>query len=116
MGTKTILYPFNKETGELLHWADEKNLGFIASQNVCRNIEWKENFTFTENLQFSSVIRGRSAVTFIWKDEGGKFYPMMIKDLTLLLQKGTIVDGKVFYGEWTFVKRGSNYGITCYGN
>ena len=114
---KLLKYPFSKNNGELLRWCNsyeerESAIGETATGKLVKDIMWKENYILTEILKFYGASRGRSAVTFIWQGINGLYYPMFIKDLAFLLMHGTISNGFASHSMWTFVKRGSNYGIT----
>lgn len=70
---------------------------------------WKPNEEIELTLHYQDYGRGRSSVTFYWKDEDGHKYPMFIKDIDELLKQdmGTSSVHAIF----TYVKRGANYGI-----
>jgi hypothetical protein len=71
-----------------------------------RHNEWRDNYEFSTTLKIIDIERGRSAARFILEDEEGHTYQMFMKDMMNLLQ------GQKLEGNWTFCKRGSNYGIT----
>lgn len=70
---------------------------------------WKPNEEVELTLHYKGYGRGRSSVTFYWEDDNGHSYPMFIKDIDELLRldMGT----SSVRGVFTYVKRGSNYGI-----
>ena len=70
---------------------------------------WKPNEEVELTLHYLNYTRGRSAVTFYWEDENGHYYPMFIKDVDLLLRMN--MGASQIHGIFTYVKRGSNYGI-----
>jgi hypothetical protein len=73
-------------------------------------IEWRDNYVFGAVLTYTGFYRGRSAAGSEWKDEYGHSYPMFLKDLEHALRHG-IDKGGVIKAEFTFQKRGGNYGI-----
>ena len=119
---KIIQFPFREDTGELLTWVNgiaggHCSFGTDARGRLCNTIIWKENFTFKASLSLVEVNRGRSAVTFIWKDiVTEKYYPMFLKDLVETLLTTHVHLGVTEEREWTFHKRGSNYGIGVANN
>ena len=60
-------------------------------------------------LTYETYVRGRSAVTFYWRDENNVQYPMFGKELDRLIHAGLI--GRVIHGIWSAEKRGQNYGV-----
>lgn len=72
--------------------------------------EWRDNYQFEATLTYRSYGRGRSSVTFYWNDADGHSYTMFLSDLDDILSKGKL-DGNCVTGRWTFVKKGSSYGV-----
>ncbi len=70
---------------------------------------WKPNEEIYLRLHYDSYGRGRSSVTFYWKDDNGHRYPMFLTDMNDLLKQNVGVSN--IYGIFTYVKRGANYGI-----
>lgn len=70
---------------------------------------WKPNEEVELTLHYNGYGRGRSAVTFYWKDDNGHQYPMFIKDVDELLRQD--MGTSSVHGIFTYVKRGANYGI-----
>ena len=70
---------------------------------------WKPNEEVELTLHYNGYGRGRSAVTFYWKDDDGHQYPMFIKDVDELLRQD--MGTSSVHGIFTYVKRGANYGI-----
>lgn len=70
---------------------------------------WKPNEEIYLRLHYDGYGRGRSSVTFYWKDDSGHRYPMFITDMNDLLKQGAGVSN--IYGIFTYVKRGANYGV-----
>lgn len=70
---------------------------------------WKPNEEIELTLHYDGYGRGRSAVTFYWKDDNGHKYPMFIKDVDELLRQD--MGTSSVRGIFTYVKRGANYGI-----
>ena len=60
-------------------------------------------------LTYETYTRGRSAVTFYWRDENNVRYPMFAKEIDRLLHEGLLKN--TIHGCWSAEKRGANYGI-----
>lgn len=60
-------------------------------------------------LTYETFYRGRSAVTFLWRDENNVQYPMFAAEVDRLLRGGLL--GNTIHGRWSAQKRGANYGI-----
>lgn len=69
---------------------------------------WKENYVFPDVLTFDSFERGRSAAHAVFFNEKGRRFPMFLTDLHDAMTH--IVRGSLT-GNFTFVKRGQNYGV-----
>lgn len=118
MGKKLICFPFIN--GDLQEYSF-RNLDDSERERVYRGeiveIElysgtkevWKPNEEIELTLHYDGYGRGRSAVTFYWKDDAGHKYPMFIKDVDELLRQDMGVSS--VHGIFTYVKRGANYGI-----
>lgn len=118
MGKKLICFPF--VNGELQEYSF-RNLDDLEREKVYRgeSVEfeiysgrkevWKPNEEIELTLHYDGYGRGRSAVTFYWKDDNGHRYPMFIKDVDELLRQDIGVSS--VHGIFTYVKRGANYGI-----
>ena len=118
MGKKLICFPF--VNGDLQEYSF-RNLDDSERERVYRgeSIEievysgkkevWKPNKEVELTLHYNGYGRGRSAVTFYWKDDDGHQYPMFIKDVDELLRQD--MGTSSVHGIFTYVKRGANYGI-----
>lgn len=118
MGKKLICFPF--VNGDLQEYSF-RNLDDSERERVYRGesveIEvysgkkevWKPNEEVELTLHYNGYGRGRSAVTFYWKDDNGHQYPMFIKDVDELLRQD--MGTSSVHGIFTYVKRGANYGI-----
>lgn len=118
MGKKLICFPFIN--GDLQEYSF-RNLDDLERERVYRGeiveIEvysgrkevWKPNEEIELTLHYDGYGRGRSAVTFYWKDDNGHKYPMFIKDVDELLRQD--MGTSSVRGIFTYVKRGANYGI-----
>lgn len=118
MGKKLICFPFIN--GDLQEYSF-RNLDDSERERVYRGeiveIEvysgrkevWKPNEEIELTLHYDGYGRGRSAVTFYWKDDNGHKYPMFIKDVDELLRQD--MGTSSVRGIFTYVKRGANYGI-----
>ena len=117
-GKKLICFPFIN--GDLQEYSF-RNLDDLERERVYRGeiveIEvysgrkevWKPNEEIELTLHYDGYGRGRSAVTFYWKDDNGHKYPMFIKDVDELLRQD--MGTSSVRGIFTYVKRGANYGI-----
>lgn len=76
-----------------------------------RVAEWKDNYRFVASLKFDGFHRGRSSAGATFVDGTGKSYNMFLKDLSKLLTSGMPDVPGVYTAEWTFCKRGENYGV-----
>lgn len=118
MGKKLICFPF--VNGDLQEYSF-RNLDDLERERVYRGetVEiktysgrkevWKPNEEIELTLHYDGYGRGRSAVTFYWKDDNNHQYPMFIKDVDELLRQG--MGTSSVHGIFTYVKRGANYGI-----
>lgn len=71
----------------------------------------KANYIFSSTMQFKYFSRGRSSVKAIFEDKEGTKYEMFAKDFQELIKDNVVELGEV-EGNWSFVKRGANYGLT----
>lgn len=114
------LIPFTMD-GDLHEWVrnregvdtplSETPTGYVADYRRKLTVKWKKNFIFSARLRVAGTERGRSAARFILEDDDGHRYPMFMTDMLALTERG-ISPGGYSEGEWTFCKRGQNYGIT----
>jgi hypothetical protein len=72
--------------------------------------EWRDNYEFDATLTYETYGRGRSSVTFYWKDDDGHRYTMFVSDFDDILNSVGL-HGKKVTGRWTFVKKGQDYGV-----
>ncbi len=73
-------------------------------------LEWRDNGRVSMALTYQGYRRGRSAAYIEWRDAAGKTFPMFLTDLDAVIRGHSIERGTVA-AEWTFCKRGQNYGI-----
>ena len=118
MGKKLICFPF--VDGDLQEYSF-RNLddserekvynGEVVEIEACsgRKEVGKANEEIELTLHYDGYGRGRSAVTFYWRDDNGHKYPMFIKDVDELLRQD--MGTSSVHGIFTYVKRGANYGI-----
>ena len=90
--------PFCTKTGEMLSY----DRGY--------DIEYKDNYTFETTMIYYGYGRGRSSATIHWVDPIGRKYSMFLSDFDDLMKDNGIECDRV-KGEWTFVKKGSNFGV-----
>lgn len=99
--SKEYLIPFSRESGDLEHYAGHEGDKYY---------EWRKNYMFSDTLTLIQMHRGRSAKYVEWMDSEGRTYPMFVKDFLDLAMNHKIVKGKAT-GQWTFQKRGQNFGV-----
>jgi hypothetical protein len=66
---------------------------------------------FTDTMTILGYRRGRSAAGFLLEGHDGVQYPIFMKDMVDVMQQRTITEGVIQKTQWTFCKRGSNYGV-----
>ena len=97
MAKKDYLIPFNKK-GCLLN--------FPISYD---GVEWRQNYTFKSPLLFTGLNRGIHAC---FKElESEITYTMFITDFEELIKASSPLRYGIWFEDWTFQKRGQNYGI-----
>lgn len=122
MAKKIILYPVAHQTR---YWDEEKTKvrdvkGTLYAHSYTvpsepevwedQNIEWVENRVFPDTLTFTGYGRGRSSAVMYFEGSDGAEYNMFLTDTETLLKTKDIINGKVT-ANWTYCKRGANYGI-----
>lgn len=94
---KEYQVPFDKN-GEMLSYPENWMVG-----------EWKDNYIFSDTLEYDTYSRGRSSALICFKSQSnGKSYSMFMTDFDDVAK--LMVNG-VLKGTFTFQKRGQNYGI-----
>lgn len=84
--------------------------GNMLSYPDFRTAEKKSVYVFPENMTVDGFSRGRSSAQFTLIDSKGKKYCMFMSDMFDMISRTDILKGQVA-GEWTFVKKGTNYGL-----
>jgi hypothetical protein len=111
-------FPFDKN-GSLCEYVytrytqnqlDDPTLRKESEKDQYRPVFWKENYVFSANLTFTGFSFGRSSCRANFKDDKGAVYAMFISTFGNLMINDKI-KGKTIYGNWTFAKRGTNYGL-----
>jgi hypothetical protein len=104
--------PFRARNGDLLSYpGSDYERDETTGKYRPVDPEWRDNYQFHARLKVVDVSRGRSAARFVLEDLGGTKYEMFMIDILKLTERG-IDPGGYVTGDWTFCKRGSNYGIT----
>lgn len=67
-----------------------------------------KNFIFKDTLTYTGFSKGRSSVKFNFVGSDGSEYEMFTKDFSELVKVESV---NKITGEWSFVKRGANYGL-----
>jgi hypothetical protein len=86
------------------------NLWDYPSYDESENV-WKDNYTFIGRLNVLGFERGRSAAHLIVTDDSGHEYQMFLTSFKQVLLTRNITKGEIEESEWTFIKKGCNYGI-----
>lgn len=94
--------PFKQRDGKIVYLGYPD---FIASEEV-------DNFFFKDILKFDGFSRGRSSAKACFiSSETRNEYEMFLTDLELLIRDGKFSVGGIVDGEFSFTKRGQNYGV-----
>lgn len=73
------------------------------------DIVWKDNYEFSDILEYVEYGKGRSSTVFYFKSKtDGKSYSMFVSDFDSIVNN--MMNG-VIEGKFTFVKKGQNYGL-----
>lgn len=108
MSKSTYQIPFNKQTGEMLHYVD-----FWTEQIA--QIEVKDNYMFEDSLLYMNYKGGRSSMTMILESiSTGRKYYMFWKYFDKCIRRPNNSPGPIFHGKWTFIKTGKNYSVKPY--
>lgn len=112
MAKKLICFPFvdgNLREYSFTDLSDEERQKVYNGEVIKTPEEWKPNTEIELTLHYKGYGRGRSSVTFYWKDDDGHEYSMFIKDVDELLKED--LGASRVHAIFTYVKRGANYGI-----
>lgn len=71
---------------------------------------WHDAFEWDDVMTLEGAGRGRSAVVFTLRGEGGATYPMFLSRFVDLVRGGCL-PGPTFRGRWGFCKQGQNYSL-----
>jgi hypothetical protein len=106
-----LMIPFRTRDGSLLQYTG--TLPNSSQDERCNNGRWiwKENFIFNDDIQFLGFYRGCSSAGATFKSlNDGKEYNVFLKDLSDMILADGFRSG-IIHGQFTFVKRGQNYGL-----
>jgi len=95
---------------KMLSWVGYTRDEMLKFPQSAQTIDWRPNYTFKDTLTIVDYYKGRSAIHITVKDSNGVKYNMFLSAFWWVVTNLTIKNGKVD-GEWTFVKRGANYGL-----
>lgn len=102
------MIPVTRDTEEMFRWVGHS---YDWKPDGNDNFKWIQNYTWSDTLTLVEMGRGQSAAFFVLKSEiSGKTYYMFMKDLLDMILSRTIEKGKIS-GNFTYVKRGNNYGV-----
>lgn len=88
---------------------DEDGNMMTFTDSWCRSHEDKDNYEWEDELVYTDYSKGRSAVNFEFTSrKTGKIYSMFLSDFCRSI---VLLDEAVLKGKFTFVKRGSNFGV-----
>lgn len=73
-------------------------------------IEWRDNITFEATLTIESFYWRQASAVYL-KDEADTTYKMFIADFEKMVLAGRKIENARVRAEWTFIKRGTAYGI-----
>ena len=71
----------------------------------------KEPYNFKAKFTYAGYSRGRSSALILVKDEQGHEFPIFMSDWDDVVKRCKIDKGQFEEMEWTFIKKGANYGI-----
>lgn len=104
-----ISVPFSP-AGDLQHHPSI-SYGTVDGKSTCTAPTWKETYEFQDILEISDLEKSRNASYFVLKSKKNKLqYPAFLQDILYMIANSNARYGAI-HGRWTFVKRGSNYGI-----
>lgn len=90
----------------------DKNGNQLDYPSQWGNSVWQDNHVFSDKLELVCYGRGRSSVTFTMRRNNGSTVSVFVSDFTDMVQH--MVRGHVT-GNFTFVKKGQNYGCRMVG-
>lgn len=102
--------PFDKETGSLIHYIGSR----YPYHKINDRYNWVDNHEFEAELYIKGLKRGGgSASNFVLLDEErkGREYYIFARDLLDVLQNREVDNGAIQRSNWTFIKRGTKFGI-----
>ena len=73
--------------------------------------EWRDVYEVEMTLTFQYFSRGRSAARAVFLNEKKQRFEMFLSDIDTLIRDGSLKPGGVTKGNWTFCKRGANFGV-----
>jgi hypothetical protein len=71
---------------------------------------WRENNQFQATLLFEGVIQDGSHPYYQWRDKDGRAYPMIAREMAVVLGKCVIVKGRTT-GLWQVYRFGVTYSL-----
>lgn len=104
-----LLVPFDGD-GNLRRWTHCRPGQNMASRFQSGETTWRE----AQDFDATMTIEGMKGNLLILSCERFFRYPMSIRDLGIMLQKASVINGMVD-GRWGFVRKGSNYGVRYLG-
>lgn len=92
----TYQIPWDEDKGQPWNWGASKS--------------WRDNFEFEATLTMTSMYWSYGSAVH-WTDEAGGVYTMFITDFEKALLAGKSVIDRKITGRFTFIKRGTKFGI-----
>ena len=108
---QNIMIPVRRDTEEMLNYVREI---YEVNPDGNENYKWVNNHLWSDTVNVINYQRGNSAARFVVQSEVSvKKYVMFMKDMLDMIKTHNIEKGRIS-GCFTYVKRGSNYGIKVY--
>lgn len=100
--------PFDSSTGDMLEYSPTDQVWNYSSKMYVP-VLWKDNYAFKDTLEYEGYERGRSSCIIKFRCVTvNNRVRMFMTDFDNVVRM--MKDGKVT-GEWTFAKRGANFGV-----
>lgn len=97
--------------GNTRFYKHDELVSYVMDEN---EVDWRSNEPFEAELELVGSGRGRSSVTFEYRDTATDVhYSLFVSSVEAMLRRCTIRNGKV-RAVWRVAKRGTNYGLDLY--
>jgi hypothetical protein len=98
----------------LVPWDDEKDgpfLGYYGRYAKTEDWSWRENFEFVAILKIEWISWTYDSCVHLLDETAGTEYNMFLTDFEKMLLSGTSVYDCHIAGRWTWIKRGTKFGL-----